>query len=213
MNTTLEERMDETIFTFDRGRGIVWVCDIEKSSKFLNSDESAQAIEHYLPRLHWLGRIAVTAAGGHFIKWTGDGFLGWFPTELHRELGSQAAQVVHMIWQITVLNNITRLGVEGNVAIRLKHGLTVEHDALITKISDRNGHHFDLIGRAVVLAFRLSGIKAAFPGIVTQREIVEAIERENTPKVKFRKMNLRAEEKAKYFKGDRWGNFKFICIG
>ena len=197
--------MKETSFSFDRGRGIVWVCDIESSSKYLNDNESVQAIEQYLPRLHWLGRISVGSAGGHFIKWTGDGFLGWFPIEFHRDLGSRAERLVQAIWQLTLMNNVTRLGIEGRIPIRLKHGVTVEHDALITKSSNESGEHFDLIGRSVVLAFRLAGIKARFPGIVTQREVVEAIGSEHISKFKFAKLVLGAEERAKYFKGDGWG--------
>ena len=197
--------MQEPNFSFDRGRGVVWVCDIENSSKFLNDNKSVQAIEDYLPRLHWLGRVAVSAAEGHFIKWTGDGFLGWFPIEYHRDLGVQAAKVLQMIWQLTLINNVTRLGVEGRIPIRLKHGLTVEHDALITKNSDESGEDFDLIGRSVVLAFRLAGMKVSFPGVVTQREIVEASQNENTSRIKFKKLSLSTDERSKYFKGDRWG--------
>ena len=84
--------MKETSFTFERGRGVVWVCDIQNSSRFLNDDESVQAMEQFFPRLHWLGKVAVDAAGGRFVKWTGDGFLAWFPIELYRELGPQAVK-------------------------------------------------------------------------------------------------------------------------
>ena len=161
-------RFEETTFSFDRDRGMVWVRDIENSSKFLNDNDSALAIEEYLPRLHWLGRIAIHAAGGHFIKWTGDGFLGWFPIALHRDLGAQADKVLQVIWHLTVLNNVTRLGVDTGPKLRLRHGLAMEHDALITTVVDSNGRNLDLIGRSVVLAFRLASIKTDFPNIVTQ---------------------------------------------
>ena len=197
--------MKETSFTFDRGRGVVWVCDIQKSSRFLNDNESVRAIEEYLPRLHWLGKVAVTAAGGHFVKWTGDGFLAWFPIALHRDLSSQAARAIQIAREITLINNITGLGIEGNTRFRLKHGLTVEHDALLTKVHDENGEYFDLIGRSVVLAFRLAGMKVHFPGIVTTREIVEETTGENLSSIKFKKVNLSADERLRYFKGDRWG--------
>ena len=197
--------MKETSFTFARQRGVVWVCDIEKSSRYLNDTESVQAIEEYLPRLHWLAKVAVSAADGHFVKWTGDGFLAWFPIELHRKLGSQAARVLKVIWQLTVINNVTCLGIKGGIRFRLKHGLTVEHDALMTTVSEKNGEYFDLIGRSVVLAFRFAGMKVSFPGIVTQREVVEATRKENISLIKFEKLSLSADERLRYFKGDRWG--------
>jgi len=37
--------------------------------------------------------MVVESAGGRFIKWTGDGFLAWFETPLHRELGKVADAV------------------------------------------------------------------------------------------------------------------------
>ena len=73
-----------------------------------------------------------------------------------------------------LVNNITGLGIEGEARFRLKHGITAEHDALLTMVTDEHGEHFDLIGRSVVLAFRLTGMKVDFPSIVSQREIVEA---------------------------------------
>ena len=196
--------MKETIFSFERGRGVVWVCDVANSSKYLNNDESVMTMEGFLPRLHWVAKLAVNAAGGQFVKWTGDGFLGWFPTELHRELGSQSAKVMEIIWHLTLMNNVTKLGIEGGKPFQLRHGLTIEHDALITNIADEQGEFLDLIGRSVVLSFRLSGIKAGFPGIVTHKEVVEAISNK-IPHITFKKLNLSAEEKLKYFKGERWG--------
>lgn len=195
--------MRETSFTFERGRGVVWVCDIHNSSKILNNDESVEAIEEYFQRLHWLGRVAANAAGGQFVKWTGDGFLGWFPTELHRDIGPQAASVIDIIWQLTLVNNVTGLGIEAKPKFRLKHGLTVEHDAYLTMVSDENGQHFDLMGRAVVLAFRLAGMKVTFPSIVTQRELVEAALGEGNSRVRFKKISMSTVERQKYFKGDK----------
>lgn len=197
--------MEEHAFTFERGRGVVWVCDIQNSSKYLNDNASAEAIEEFLPRLQWLGRVVVRIAGGDFVKWTGDGFLAWFPIELHRNLGNQAATVLQVIWHLTAINNVTALGIEGITKFRLRHGLTVEHDALITKVSDGDAEHTDIMGRSVVLAFRLSGISASFPGVITQREIVEAIDKENASKITFKRLALSADEKLKHFKGERWG--------
>jgi class 3 adenylate cyclase len=67
-------------FEFERSRGIVWVCDLSKSSTFLNDNDTASALESFLPRLYWASAMTVEAAGGRFIKWTGDGFLAWFET-------------------------------------------------------------------------------------------------------------------------------------
>lgn len=197
--------MKEKSFTFSRERGVVWVCDIRNSSKYLNDNESARAIEEFLPRLHWLSKVAVRAAGGQFVKWTGDGFLGWFPIELHRDLGPQAARVLRIIWHLTVINNVTRLGIGSGTVFRLGHGLTMEHDALRTNVSDEEGAYFDLIGRSVVLAFRLSGITARFPGIVSQKEVVEATAKEDVAAIRFQKLHLSADDRRRYFKGERWG--------
>ena len=72
-------------------------------------------------------------------------------------------------------------------------------------VTDEHGEHFDLIGRSVVLAFRLTGMKADFPSIVSQREIVEATIKEGISQIKFKKLNLSAEDRQRYFKGERWG--------
>ena len=203
--------MAEHSFAFERARGVVWVCDIQNSSKYLNDNESAAAIEEFLPRLHWLGKAAVRIAGGHFIKWTGDGFLAWFPVDLHRNLGPRAARAIQIIWHLTLINNVTGLGIEGESKFRLRHGLAVEHDALITKVSDESGEYVDIIGRSVVLAFRLSGISVTFPGIVTQREIVEATAKEDVAKINFKKLSLSADDRLKHFKGERWGTTKLFA--
>ena len=196
--------IEETKFSFERSRGIVWVCDIENSSKFLNDRESVLAIEEYLPRLHWLGRIVINVAGGHFIKWTGDGFLGWFPIDLHRDLGVSAAKVLRAIWHLSLLNNVTRLGVKAEERLLLRHGLTVEHDALITTVEDKNGKNIDLIGRSVVLAFRIAGIRAKFPNIVAQGDIVKAATGEDIAHIQFRKLRINTNDRMRYFKGEKF---------
>ena len=202
--------MNESRFSFERGRGIVWVCDVAESSKHLNDDDSVSAIEEFLPRLHWLGKVAVSAAGGHFVKWTGDGFLAWFPIGLHRELASKSPRVVEAIWHLTVMNNVTRLGIAEGVQFRLRHGVTVEHDALITKISGEHGQSIDLIGRSVVLAFRLSGIAAGFPNILAQKEVVESVAGKAVSGVKFKQLRLSKEDRMKYFKGERFGTGSLV---
>ena len=201
----MSNKIEETKFSFSRDRGIVWVCDIENSSRYLNDNESVVAIEQYLPRLHWLGRIAISAAGGQFIKWTGDGFLGWFPFELHRDLGTRAARVLRAIWHLSSMNNVTQLGLNTKEGLLLRHGLTIEHDALVTTVEDRDGSHDDLIGRSVVLAFRIAAIRAEFPNVITQSDIVKAIPGEDIAKIYFRKLTLNANDRMCYFKGEKFG--------
>lgn len=199
-------------FQFERCQGIVWVCDIHSSSSYLNKDEMIDTTEEFFSRLHWLGKVAVNSAGGEFIKWTGDGFLAWFPVKLHREIGSQAANVLRTIWLLTIINNVTSLGVSPKVQFRLKHGLTIERDAILTKISDERAEYYDLIGRSVVLAFRIAGIKIDdFPGVVTQREIVELTASEDISYIKFKRLRINAEERLKYFKGDKLGTDSIYC--
>ena len=77
------------------------------------------------------------------MKWTGDGFLALFPIALHRELASKSPDVIEAIWHLTVMNNVTRLGVTERIPFHLRHGVTVEHDALITKISEEHGESID----------------------------------------------------------------------
>ena len=62
-------------FMFERSRGIVWVCDLAKSSRFLNDNTAGSALEDFLLRFYWASAMSVDAVGGCFIKWTGDGFL------------------------------------------------------------------------------------------------------------------------------------------
>jgi class 3 adenylate cyclase len=73
-------------FEFHRSRGIVWVCDVAGSTSRLNSEDGVEDTEVFLPRLYWTAVLAVESAGGKFVKWTGDGFLAWFETALHREI-------------------------------------------------------------------------------------------------------------------------------
>src|SRR5713101_7540083 len=113
-----------------RSRGIVWVCDIQSSSKYLNNDESAGALEKFLQRFLFLSIIFVEAAGGKFIKWTGDGFLAWFETPLLRDAGSIAEEVFNAAWQLSFYVNVSQLGVSAPVKFKIRHAVTMEHDAL-----------------------------------------------------------------------------------
>jgi class 3 adenylate cyclase len=191
-------------FAGRRSRGIVWVCDIAGSSKYLNSDESAGALETFLQRFLFMSLIFVEAAGGEFIKWTGDGFLAWFETPLHREVGMAASKVFNAAWFMTLWVNVSQLMVEAKVRFKIRHAVTFEHDALVIDLGhsgDKNST--DLLGRAVVLAFRLSSIKGEFPSIVTHKNLIEATR--DTGTVRFKKLAFSKEERLKYFKDERWG--------
>lgn len=191
-------------FEFARSRGIVWVCDVAGSSSRLNSDHGVEDTEAFLPRLYWIAVLVVESAGGKFIKWTGDGFLAWFETPLHRDLHRTAIRCLEAVWHLTVIVNVTQLGLTPKRRFKIRHGLTYEQDAFLTKIIHHRGFEtLDLIGRSVVLAFRLSGITADFPCIATHRDIVEAVGNNNGPK--FRRWVPSAEESLKHFKGEKWG--------
>lgn len=196
--------MNSKSFEFKRSRGVVWVCDVENSSKYLNNDETANLIEEYLPRLHWVGRSIATSAGGEFIKWTGDGFLVWFDCELHRERGNLAKKAFETAWYLTLLSNVTCLGIDSDKNIKLRHGITFEEDALITYINENSSKSIDLLGRSVVLAFRLSGIPVQFPGIVTQKDLVTEGLKYNSFVKQFEKLIFTEDEINKYFKGEKW---------
>lgn len=193
-------------FEFDRSRGVVWVCDLASSSKYLNDDHAVDALEQFLPRLHWTASSAVAAARGEFIKWTGDGFLAWFPTPLHRQLGEKAAAAFEAARQLTFFVNVTQLGAKPERRFRIRHGIAYEQDALITKITYPGGFEaLDLMGRAVVLAFRLSGISAGFPGIVTQKDLIDALRKHSYSRLGFERWRPSEDERLKYFKGERLG--------
>lgn len=187
-----------------RSRGIVWVCDIAKSSKYLNSNESAEALETFLQRLLYLALIFVEVTGGEFIKWTGDGFLAWYETPLHRNVGDVAHKVFMAAWDLAFWVNVTQLDVKANVKFKVRHSVTFEHDALIIDLAHSgNRSSADVLGRAVVLACRLCSIQAPFPFIVTQGELVKALPESN--KHHFTKLKLTAADITKYFKDERWG--------
>lgn len=188
-----------------RKRGIVWVCDIEDSSKYLNRNDTAAPIEEFLNRFLYMSLIAVEASGGEFIKWTGDGFLAWYEAPLDREVGSIVSAIFDAAWHLSFFVNITRLGVISPVKFHIRHAVTYEKDALVIdlehskKITSR-----DVLGRSVVLAFRLSSLKGVFPSIVTQKELVD-VRTTGGCTIDFKKLTFTRDEKLKYFKGQEWG--------
>lgn len=189
-------------FKFERRKGIVWVCDVIKSSSYLNSNDTVEDIEEYLPRLYWTANNLVNSFGGIFIKWTGDGFLAWFDVDLDRNKKKIAEKVFKAAWHLTFLNNVTQLGVKPQTKFGIRHGITYEKDGLLFEIQEHGDNHsLDLIGRAVVLAFRLSGIQSKFPSIVTEKEIVS----ENSSYCKFDNWNPNENDILKFFKGETLG--------
>ena len=72
---------------------------------------------------------------------------------------------------------------------------------LIKIFEDQDNYTLDLIGRAVVLAFRLSGIQTYFPGIVTEKEIVT----NNSDYGIFEQWEPSQNDILKYFKGEEHG--------
>lgn len=189
-------------FKFRRKKGIVWVCDVIKSSSYLNSNDTVDEIEEYLPRLYWTANNLVNSFEGIFIKWTGDGFLAWFDVDLDRNKKKIAEKVFKAAWHLTFLNNVTQLGVKPQTKFGIRHGITYEKDGLLFEIQEHGDNHsLDLIGRAVVLAFRLSGIQAKFPSIVTEKEIVS----ENSNYYKFDNWNPNETDILKFFKGEKLG--------
>lgn len=192
-------------FDFERSRGIVWVCDMANSSANLNDDSTVDALEEFIPRLYWFGLQIVESAGGTFIKWTGDGFLAWFDLPLERNLGNRIAAVFNAVWHLTLMVNVTQLAVDAPKKFRVRHGVTYEPDAQLIKVTHPDNHEsLDLIGRSVVLAFRLSGMSARFPGILTEAKLFRAYSRFGGT-IDFRKRNVTADERLKFFKGQRLG--------
>jgi len=189
-----------------RSRGIVWVCDLAGSSKYFNDDNSVDHLEKFLQRFLFISSKAVESAGGQYIKWTGDGFLAWFETPLHRSLPAQVTRVFEAAWHLTFLINVTQLGLQSKPKFKIRHGITFENDALLLNIKYSSGEKsLDLLGRTVVLAFRLSDITADFPGVTTQRELVKANRQFGHFKLNFTKKVLSVPEKLQFLKGERWG--------
>jgi class 3 adenylate cyclase len=197
-----------------RGRGVIWVCDISKSSSYINSDDLAGHIEAFLPRLHWASSLAIHAVHGEFIQWTGDGFIAWFPLEVERELGRTCNRIIEAIWHFSAFINITQLCVDSPRPFRIRHGLTYEPDALVTTTTLNDGHVSKIIsGRNVVLAFRLSGVEADFPNLATQQKIVQVISARSKNLASLKKWALSDDQLLKYFKGEKLGTMGLYVSG
>ncbi|MFZ0137103.1 MAG: hypothetical protein WAK89_08600 [Candidatus Sulfotelmatobacter sp.] len=198
-------------FAGRRSRGVVWVCDIASSSKHLNNNESADALETFLQRFLFLSIIFVEAAGGKFIKWTGDGFLAWFETPLHRDVADAAVRAFDAAWYLSLYVNVSQLCVQSAAKFKIRHAVTLEHDALVIDLAYSDKSATDVLGRAVVLAFRLSSIKAEFPSIVTNGELLKLVKSEAT--IHFTKLKLSREDRLRYFKDEAWGTSNIFASG
>jgi hypothetical protein len=197
---------DSENLEFDRSRGIVWVCDVVGSSKYLNDNETAGDLEDFLFRLYWLSMQVVRAADGRFIKWTGDGFLAWFETDLHRDVETKSNNVFSAAALLSTLVAITQLGLTPKSRFKIRHGVTYEQDALITRIKHEGGYEsLDIIGRGVVLAFRLCSIRSEIPHIITQGDLVYEPRPNQIGVFKFKRVAFKPEDYLRYFKGERWG--------
>ena len=121
-------------FKFERATGIVWVCDIEKSSSFLNDPDLVEDIKSFLPRFYYVSKLMVETFGGEFLKWTGDGFLAFFKVELERDLPRISRNVFEGANQLSAMTGITQMGLQLKKKVRIRHGITFEEDALLMRI-------------------------------------------------------------------------------
>lgn len=210
-NTRLRIRINMTQFqpqyipfSYGRGRGIVWVCDVEGSTQYLADPEDAGQFEEFLTRFMWVAQCLIAATRGELVKFTGDGFLGWFELPLHRDLPSKTHAVLQAIWHTSFLVNVTQLGLKPKRKFHVRHGLAYEQDALFLKNSHPGNNAKDIIGEAVGRAFRLSEIPAKFPGVAAEIQFEAAIE-SFSPLGAFRRKKLSAKEVLRYFKGRSLG--------
>jgi class 3 adenylate cyclase len=214
MDTHESTRRGFSSLKVHRDRGVLWVCDISHSSSFTNSDELAEHIEAFLPRLHWVSSLAIQAIHGEFIQWTGDGFIAWFPLEVERQLGKTCNRILEAIWHFTAFINITQLCVDSPRPFRIRHGLTYEPDALVTVTTHQDGHVSKVIsGRNVVLAFRISGVEADFPNVATQQKIVQTLSTRTRNLVNLKRWTLTNDQLLRYFKGEKLGTNSLYISG
>jgi hypothetical protein len=200
--------------TVERDRGVIWVSDISRSSSYINSDDLAEPIEEFLPRLHWVSEMAIRSIGGELIQWTGDGFIAWFRLNVERDLGKVCNRILEAIWHFTSFVNITQLCVDSSKPFRIRHGLTYEPDALVTRTTHTDGHESKIIsGRNVVLAFRLSGVESDFPNVATQQRVYQVLSARTRNLVLFKRWQLTAEQLLRYFKGEKTGTMALYTSG
>ncbi len=196
-----------TALTFIRKRTLVWVCDIEKSSTILNDMRSINEAEEFLKRFYSLSSILVHETGGLVYKGTGDGFLAAYEVTLDRNLGREAEKIFAAAWHLSRLINATQLGVACPKRFKIRHGVVLDPDSILIEHNTKRIKLIDIIGRGVVLTFRLAGIKAPFPGIVTQKNLVEAAAACGC-EYAFHKSEFTHEDLLKYFKGEKWATNK-----
>lgn len=190
----------------ERGRGLVWVCDVARSSSYLNDDDAADDLEEFLSRLSWVASRLVASTEGIYLKWTGDGFLAWYPLSLHRQLPIRAVDVMDASWDLATIVNVTQLALSPTKRFRLRNAITYEQDGLVTT-AQRGSREIpiDVIGRSVTLAFRLASLQGYHPGVATQAEIVNALREQGYSHIHFQRTRLSKGDVLKYFKGERWG--------
>jgi class 3 adenylate cyclase len=191
-----------------RGRGLVWVCDVAGSSRLLNRNDTAADTEEFLQRFLYISLLAVNASGGTFVKWTGDGFLAFYELPLDRDLGRVADLVFFSAGLLTLCVNVTQLCSPPKERIRIRHAVTSEKDALIIDLRHSGTMKSkDVLGRSVVAAFRLSGIECKYPGIVTHREVLRAIDDANlVRRVSFKLLPVTDDMRLRFFKGEKFGS-------
>jgi class 3 adenylate cyclase len=203
-----EKRTEIPKYKSRRTRGVVWVCDVAGSSRLLNKNASAQSTETFLERFLYFALVAVNTTDGIFIKWTGDGFLAFYEAPLDRDLGAIARRVMVTASLLSILVKATQLCCGSPEPIQIRHAITYEKDALlIDLVHSGDMKSKDVLGRNVVAAFRLSGMASNFPSIVTQREILRAIdEADLEPGHTFKPLSLTPKLRMKYFKGENYGS-------
>lgn len=119
---------------------------------------------------------------------------------------SKARALFEAIWHLTFTVNVTQLGTAPSKRFHLRHGVAYEHDALLTTITHSSGHEsLDITGRAVVLAFRLSGIPAEFPNLVADGTVAKAAKGDGFGYINVKSWTPTSQDLLRHFKGERWG--------
>jgi class 3 adenylate cyclase len=182
---------------------LLWVCDVEGSTKALNDRARVDGAERFIQRLYWMSTRLMRSTGAAVSKWTGDGFLAAYEVPLDRDLGAAALKAVEAAWHLTFLNNVTYFGLGPETKFRLRHGIAFEPDAIVIN-AGATPRDADVIGRGVVFATRLSGIPSPFPGVVVERRLAAAAQLDGCAH-HFGRRRVNADEVLRYFKGERRG--------
>jgi len=69
---------ESSTFDFHRSKGIVWVCDLARSSSYLNDNAFRGSSGNILAPTSFHITRGGSSRRWSFIKWTGDGFVAWF---------------------------------------------------------------------------------------------------------------------------------------